>query len=97
MMLILDAWAMALGAAQGFDVDAATRAYLDSLQGAARARSDAYFEGGCWLILWSALVAILVNWVMLRTRWSAAWSERAAAETSRWKHVAQHAKQRPLV
>ena len=83
MMLILDAWAMALGAAQGFDVDAATRAYLDSLQGAARARSDAYFEGGYWLILWGGLVAILVNWVMLRTRWSAAWSERARRMTSR--------------
>ncbi len=31
----------AASAAQGFDVDAATRAYLDTLQGAARAKSDA--------------------------------------------------------
>ena len=29
-----------------FDVEAASRAYLDTLSGAARAKSDAYFEGG---------------------------------------------------
>ena len=46
----------AASAAHGFDVDAATRAYLDTLQGAARAKSDAYFEGGYWLPLWGALV-----------------------------------------
>ena len=46
----------AASAAQGFDVEAATRAYLDTLQGAARAKSDAYFEGGYWLPLWGALV-----------------------------------------
>lgn len=39
-------------ASSGFDVEAATRAYLDTLQGPARDRSDAYFEGGYWLILW---------------------------------------------
>jgi STE24 endopeptidase len=37
--------------AAGFDVEQATRAYLDTLQGPARAKSDAYFEGGYWLIL----------------------------------------------
>lgn len=51
----------------GFDVEAATRAYLDALQGAARARSDAYFEGGYWLILFGALVSALVYWLMLHT------------------------------
>ena len=70
-------------AAQAFDVDSATRAYLDTLQGAARARSDAYFEGGYWLILFGALVSVLVYWLMLHTRWSAAWSERATRITSR--------------
>ena len=29
-----------------FDVTEATRAYLNTLQGAARAKSNAYFEGG---------------------------------------------------
>ena len=37
-----------------FDVTEATRAYLNTLQGAARAKSNAYFEGGYWLILWGA-------------------------------------------
>lgn len=71
-----------LAAAQGgFDVEAATRAYLDTLQGPARAQSDAYFEGGYWLILWGALVAILVDWLLLRFRLSAAFrnlGERAS-------------------
>lgn len=57
--------------AANFDVDTATRAYLDTLQGAARARSDAYFEGGYWLILWGALVSVLSDWVLLRFRLAA--------------------------
>jgi len=56
----------------GFDVEAATRAYLDTLQGPARAQSDAYFEGGYWLILWGTLVSVLVDWLLLRFRLSAA-------------------------
>ena len=70
-------------AAQGFDPELATRAYLDSLQGAARDRSDAYFEGGYWLILWSALVGIAVHWLMLRMGWSAAWRDFSARVTAR--------------
>ena len=62
-----------LAAASGtFDVETATRAYLDTLQGPARAQSDAYFEGGYWLILWGALVAVLVDWLILNFRLSAA-------------------------
>lgn len=57
--------------AQGFDVDQATRAYLDLLQGPARAKSDAYFEGGYWLILWNAVVAVLVYGAVLASGWSA--------------------------
>lgn len=49
-----------------FDVDQATRAYLDTLQGAARARSDAYMEGGYWLPLWGALISILIDIALLR-------------------------------
>jgi STE24 endopeptidase len=70
-------------AAAAFDPDAATRAYLATLNGAARARSDAYFEGGYWLILWNALVTIAACWVLLRTRWSAAWSGWAGRTTRR--------------
>jgi STE24 endopeptidase len=61
----------AAASAGGFDVETATLAYLDTLQGAARDSSDAYFEGGHWLILWGALVAILVDWLILRFRMSA--------------------------
>ena len=57
-----------------FDAEAATRAYLATLNGAARAKSDSYFEGGYWLPLWGALVSLLSYWIMLRFRWSAAWS-----------------------
>ena len=49
-----------------FDVTEATRAYLNTLQGAARAKSNAYFEGGYWLILWGALVSILIDGAILR-------------------------------
>ncbi len=64
----------AVTAAPPFDAEAATRAYLATLNGAARAKSDAYFEGGYWLPIWSALISILSYWIMLRFGWSAAWS-----------------------
>ena len=56
----------------GFEVEAATRAYLDTLAGPARAKSDAYFEGGYWLILWGTLVGMLIDWLLLRLHLSAA-------------------------
>ncbi len=62
-----------------FDVDAATRAYLATLNGAARARSDAYFEGGYWLILWDTVVGIATAWLLLHTGIAArmsAWAQR---------------------
>lgn len=68
MSMAIDVLAAASGA---FDVEAATRAYLDTLQGPARAQSDAYFEGGYWLILWGTLVGILVDAFILRFRLSA--------------------------
>ena len=82
----------AAGAAQGFDVEAATRAYLDTLQGAARDKSDSYFEGGYWLPLWGALVTVLTYWIMLRFKWSAAWSAWASRVTRRrWLQPALYA------
>lgn len=75
-----------------FDPDAATRAYLDTLQGAARDRSDAYFEGGYWLLLWGALVSVAASWVMLRFGWSAAWRSWAERVTKRrWLQPALYA------
>ena len=57
-----------VAATGAFDVETATRAYLDTLQGPARAKSDAYFEGGYWLLLWGTLVGVLVDWLLLRFR-----------------------------
>jgi STE24 endopeptidase len=54
-----------------FDVKAAVDAYLAKMPPAQRARSDAYFEGGYWLILWDFLMTVVVMWLLLRFRWSA--------------------------
>src|SRR5260370_41089265 len=45
----------ASGASGSIDPEAATRAYLARLSPEQKARSDAYFEGGYWLELWSFL------------------------------------------
>jgi STE24 endopeptidase len=44
-----------------FDPAAATAAYLATVSGEARTRSDAYFEGGYWLQLWDFLIGVVVN------------------------------------
>jgi STE24 endopeptidase len=54
-----------------FSAEAATDAYLAQIPAAARARSDAYFEGGYWLILWDFLLAAVVYWALLWFGWSA--------------------------
>jgi STE24 endopeptidase len=58
-------------AASQFDVKAAVDAYLAKMPPDQRARSDAYFEGGYWLLLWDFISAAFVLWLMLRFRWSA--------------------------
>src|SRR5258708_6864930 len=55
-----------------FDVEAATEAYLAQIPPAAKARSDAYFEGGYWLILWDFLFAAVISLILLSAGWSAA-------------------------
>jgi STE24 endopeptidase len=55
-----------------FDVEAATDAYLAEIPPAARARSDAYFEGGYWLILWDFLGGAIIALILLHFGWSAA-------------------------
>jgi STE24 endopeptidase len=52
--------------AANFDVETATRAWLNTLQGPARAKSDAYFEGGYWLIMWGTMVSVLVDGLLLK-------------------------------
>jgi STE24 endopeptidase len=50
-----------------FDPVKATEAWLDTLPADARARSDAYFEGGYWLQLWGFLYGLGVSWLLLGT------------------------------
>jgi STE24 endopeptidase len=57
--------------APAFDINAAVEAYLAKMPPAQRARSDAYFEGGYWLILWDFLATFVVMWLLLHFRWSA--------------------------
>src|SRR3569833_3624351 len=79
-----------------FDVDTATHAYLALLQGPARARSDAYFEGGYWLPLWDTLVAAIINLLLLRTRLSARFRD-AAERLVKWRWLVPGAYAVPFV
>src|SRR5215471_18310650 len=47
----------ALRQATPLDAAAATQAWLNSVPKEKREKSDAYFEGGYWLLLWDYLVA----------------------------------------
>jgi STE24 endopeptidase len=63
------------------DPVAATEAYLARLSPAQREKSDAYFEGGYWLILWDFLYGLAVAALLLGTGLSARmrnFAERAA-------------------
>ncbi len=66
-----------------FDPELATKAWMATLNGAARAKSDAYFEGGYWLILWNALVSAFSAWLVLRLGWAARLSARVQRLTQR--------------
>ena len=68
-------------AAGAFDAEAATEAYLARMSPEARARSDAYFEGGYWLQLWGFLYGLLVAWILLGTGLSARMRDRAERAT----------------
>jgi STE24 endopeptidase len=80
--LALAAPALAQGSVP-FDAEAATQAYLATLQGAARAKSDAYFEGGYWILLWGALIAIAADLILLRTELSSRFRDWAERRTQR--------------
>ncbi|MGH6624529.1 MAG: M48 family metallopeptidase [Burkholderiaceae bacterium] len=54
-----------------FDIERATRAYLDTIPAAERAKSNAYFEGGYWLQLWGLLYGLGIAALLLFGRISA--------------------------
>jgi STE24 endopeptidase len=73
-------------ASSHFNAEAATNAYLAEMPAEARARSDSYFEGGYWLILWDFLVGVAVCILLLNLRWSARMRDWAEGVT-RFKPV----------
>src|SRR2546421_2259856 len=54
-----------------FDPVKATNAWLATVPADKRAKSDAYFEGGYWLILWNFLVGAAIAIFLLNSRFSA--------------------------
>ena len=72
-----------LSHAAAFDPQAATDALLASVDPAAREKSDAYFEGGYWFILWNALATMGAALLLLFTRASAGMRNVAEAITDR--------------
>ncbi|PYK68006.1 MAG: hypothetical protein DME45_09205, partial [Verrucomicrobia bacterium] len=63
------------------DPAAATRAWLDTIPPDEKARSNAYFEGGYWLILWNFLLTAAIALLLLTTRLSARIRDLAARLT----------------
>ncbi|HZE73683.1 MAG TPA: M48 family metallopeptidase [Gemmatimonadales bacterium] len=62
-----------------FDAAAATAAYIATIPADKRARSDAYFEGGYWIQLWSFVITVVMMLLLLGLGWSRRlrdWSER---------------------
>ncbi len=62
-----------------FDAGRATDAYIATIPAADRERSDAYFEGGYWISLWSTLLTVAICALLLRTRFAARLRDFAAA------------------
>jgi STE24 endopeptidase len=58
-------------ASPNFTPETATEAYLAQIPPQSKARSDAYFEGGYWLLLWDFLYAGAISVLLLQFRWSA--------------------------
>jgi STE24 endopeptidase len=73
-------------ASPNFNAQAATDAYLAEMPAEARAKSDTYFEGGYWLLLWDFLYVVAVSLILLNLRWSAKMRDLAERVT-RFKPV----------
>src|SRR5947207_5098043 len=58
-------------AVKSFDRVEATKAWLSTVPADKRAKSDAYFEGGYWLILWNFLAGAAIAIFLLASKWSA--------------------------
>ena len=67
-----------------FDPAAETQAWLATVPADKRAKSDAYFEGGYWLILWNFIVGAAISIFLLSSRISARLRD-FAERTTRFK------------
>src|SRR5207302_10002111 len=72
-----------LAAAPSFNVDAATRAYLDQVPLDKKLASNAYFEGGYWLYLWGFLYGAGIMVLLLASGFSARLRDFATRLTAR--------------
>ena len=66
-------------ASAGFDAQRATDAWLATVKPADRAKSNAYFEGGYWLMLWDFLYLAGTMILLLESRasvWMRDWAQR---------------------
>ena len=68
---------------QRFDPLAATNAYLATLPANKKAASDAYFEGGYWIGLWSSVIQIIIVIFLMRSGLSRSMRDRAERWTSK--------------
>jgi STE24 endopeptidase len=60
-----------IAAAKSFDPVEATNAWLKTVPAEKRAKSNAYFEGGYWLLLWNFLLTAAISIFLLASRLSA--------------------------
>ena len=72
-----------LGSAKpnALDPQRATAAYLARVSGPARARSDAYFEGGYWLLFVDSLYALAISALLLWSKFSSRMRNFAQRQT----------------
>jgi STE24 endopeptidase len=70
-----------VGDTDSFDPAAATQVWLNTVPPEKRAKSNAYFEGGYWLILWNFLLAIAISIFLLASRISARMRDFAERST----------------
>jgi len=62
-----------------FDPDQATREWLNTMDPAARARSDSYFEGGYWIQFVGPVIGFIVAFLVLQLGWASnvrSWLEK---------------------
>ncbi|MFZ2030243.1 MAG: M48 family metallopeptidase [Vitreimonas sp.] len=53
-----------------FDPDQATREWLNTMDPAARARSDSYFEGGYWIQFVGPIIGFVIAFLVLQLGWA---------------------------